>query len=80
MSSELYNSLGDNAKLRGQYTPHITIGKSNSVEEINQIHKDLQTLLQPVYNAAISTVYCKKLIQDSNGNIKLESEIEFKLS
>lgn len=79
MSSELYNSLGDNAKLRGQYTPHITIGKSNSVEEINQIHKDLQTLLQPVYNATISTVYCKKLIQDSNGNIKLESEIEFKL-
>lgn len=79
MSSELYNSLGDIAKLKGQYTPHITIGKSKSAEEINQIHKDSQTLLQPVYNATISTIYCKKLIPDSNGNIKLENEIEFKL-
>lgn len=80
MSSELYTSLGDNAKLKGQYTPHITIGKSKSAEEINQINKDSQTLLQPFYNATISAIYCKKLIQDSNGNIKLEDEIEFNLS
>lgn len=80
MSSDLYNRLGDNAKLKGQYTPHITIGKSKSAEEINQINKDSQTLLQPFYNATISAIYCKKLIQDSNGNIKLEDEIEFNLS
>ena len=79
MSNGLYNSLGNNAKLRGRYTPHITIGKSKSVEEINRINKDSQTLLQPVYNATISTIYCKKLIQDSNGNIKLEDEIEYRL-
>lgn len=79
MSSDLYNSLGNNAKLRGQYTPHITLGKSKSVEEINRINEDSHTLLQSKYNAIISTIYCKKLIQDSNGNTKLENEIEFKL-
>lgn len=79
MSSGLYNRLGNNAKLRGQYTPHITIGKSKSVEEINRINKDSQTLLQSRYNATISAIYCKKLIQDSNGNIKLEDEIEYRL-
>lgn len=79
MSSDLYNSLGDNAKIRGSYTPHITIGKSKSAEEINRINKESQTLLQSNYNATISTIYCKKLVQDSNGNIKLEDEIEYKL-
>lgn len=79
MSSELYNSLGDNVKLRGQYTPHITLAKSKSVEEINRINSDAQTLLQSEYTATISTIYCKKLIQDSNGNLKLEHEIEFEL-
>lgn len=79
MSSDLYNRLGDNAKLRGQYTPHITIGKSKSAEEINRINKELQALLQLCFNATISTIYCKKLVQDSNGNMKLEDEIEYKL-
>lgn len=79
MSSELYNSLGNNAKLRGDYTPHITIGKSKSVEEINKIKAYSQMLLETDYNATISNVYCKKIINDLNGNIKLEDEIEFKL-
>ncbi len=79
MSSELYNSLGDNAKLKGQYTPHITIGKIKSSEEINRINKEAQNLLQSEYTATISTIYCKKLIQDLNGNLKLEHEIEYRL-
>lgn len=79
MSSELYNHLGDNAKLKGQYTPHITVGKSESAEVINKIYEASQSSLQSSYNAAISTVYCKKLVQDSNGNMKLEDEIEYKL-
>lgn len=79
MSSELYNSLGDIAKLKGQYTPHITIGKSKSAKEINRLNKEAQNLLQSEYTATISTIYCKKLIQDSKGNIKLEDEIEFEL-
>lgn len=79
MSSELYNSLGDNAKLRGNYTPHITIAKSKSVKDINQINKYLQSLLQTNYNANISTIYCKRIINDLDGNTKLEDEIKFKL-
>lgn len=79
MSSELYKSLGDNAKLRGKYTPHITIAKSKSIEEINQINEDSKTLLHQKYNAVISTIYCKKIIQDSNSIIRLEDEIEYKL-
>ena len=79
MSSDLYTRLGDNAKLKGQYTPHITIGKSKSAKEINRINKEAQNLLQSEYTATISTIYCKKLIQDLNGNLKLEHEIEYRL-
>lgn len=79
MSNELYNCLGDNAKLRGDYIPHITIGKSKSIEDINRIYDTSQTLLQSSYNATISTIYCKKIIKDPSENTKLEDEIEFKL-
>ena len=79
MSSDLYNRLGDITKLRDIYNPHITIGKSKSAEEIIRIKKESQTLLQTNYNATIYTIYCKKLLQDSNGNIKLETEIEYRL-
>lgn len=80
MSSELYDSLGNNARLKGEYIPHITIAKSKSKEVINQIHNDSQKLLQSVNCATISTIYCKKLIKDSVGNTKLEEELEYKLS
>ena len=79
MSSELYNSLGDNAKLKGDYIPHITIAKSKSKEEINKISKESQLLLQTNYNAKVSTIYCKRLIEDKEGNLRLEDEIEYKL-
>lgn len=79
MSSDLYTRLCDNAQLKGQYTPHITIGKSKSAKEINRLNKEAQNSLQSDYTATISTIYCKKLIQDSKGNIKLEDEIEFEL-
>ena len=75
-----YNSLGDNAKLRGEYTPYITIGKSKSIEDINKIYESSQSLLQQSYNATISAIYCKKIINDLTGNTNLENEIEFKLS
>ena len=77
ISSELYAALGDNARLKGEYIPHITLGKSKSVEEINRIKEDSQILLQQQYHATISTVYCKKIMQDSNGNSSLVDEIEF---
>ena len=79
MSSNLYNRLGDKAKLKGQYTPHITLAKSKTIEEINQIRENSQPLLHLNYKATISSIYCKKLIQDSNGHIKLEDEITFNL-
>lgn len=79
MSSELYKELGNNAKLRGEYVPHITIGKSKSVEEINQINEDSKILLHQTYNATVSTIYCKKIIKNLNGSIKLEDEIEIEL-
>lgn len=79
MSCELYNSLGNNAKLKRYYIPHVTIGKSKSREDIENIYETVQILLQQSYNAFISTIYCKKLIKDSIGNTKLKNEIEFKL-
>lgn len=79
MSSELYNRLGENAKLKGQYTPHITVGKSESAEVINQIFEVSQSSLQSSYKATVSTVFCKKIVKGFNGNTNLEDEIVFKL-
>lgn len=79
MSIELYSCLGDNARLRGEYIPHITIGKSKTIDEINKMYNNSKKLLQGNYKASISTVYCKKLIKDSNGKTKLEDEIELEL-
>ena len=80
MSNELYSCLGDNAKLRGEYTPHITIGKSKTMEEINQMYNNSKKILQDNYKASILTIYCKKIIKDSKGNTKLEDEIELELN
>ena len=80
MSSELYSYLGDNAKLRGEYIPHITIGKSKTMDEINQMYNNSKVLLQDNYKASILTIYCKKLVKDSKGNTKLENEIELELN
>ena len=80
MSRDLYSSLEDNAILRGEYIPHITIGKCKTVDGINQMYNSSKNLLQGNYDASISTIYCKKLIKYSKGNIKLEDEIEFELN
>jgi len=80
MSRDLYNCLGDNAKLRGEYTPHITIGKSKTVNEINQMYNNSKKILQDNYKASILTIYCKKIIKDSSGNTQLEDEIELELN
>ena len=80
MSRDLYKCLGGNAKLRGEYIPHITIGKSKTVDEINQMYNNSKKILQDNYKASILTIYCKKLIKDSNGNTKLEDEIELELN
>lgn len=80
MSSDLYTRLGDNAKLKGQYIPHITLAKNESIEEIKRVHYDSLKLLQSNYCATISSVYCKEFIKDSDGKTKLKDEIVFKLS
>ena len=79
MSKSLYKNLGEYAKLKGEYIPHITIGKSNSIDEINYMYNTSKELLKNNYKASISSVYCKKIIKDFNGNTKLEDEVEVEL-
>jgi methyl-accepting chemotaxis protein len=50
MSRDLYNCLGDNAKLRGEYTPHITIGKSKNVDEINKKVSNVNMFKEEIEN------------------------------
>ena len=80
MSSELYSCLGDNAKLRGEYIPHITIGKSKTMDEINQMYNNSKVLLQDNYKASILTIYCKKLanIHDCKCQYKNAQKVENK--
>ena len=75
MSNELYTTLGNNATLKGQYVPHITIGKSKSLDEIKQMHARAKSMLKLEYNATISSVCCKKIIRGLDENISLEDEI-----
>lgn len=77
ISEELYGQLGPNAKLKGEYTPHITIGKSKSVQEIELINSVVSNVLTSSFNARIESIYSKILLKDDNGNIFLENEIEY---
>lgn len=78
MSQELYDILGDKADLKGEYYPHITIGKSKSFDEIQKMYKFASELLREDYNATITTVYSKKFTSNLT-NIMLENEIEYVL-
>ena len=79
MSSALYNELGHNAQLKGIYKPHITIGKSRSINEIKKMEDDASILSTLVLNAKINKIYSKIMNKDDNGNIYLIDELEFYL-
>ena len=66
--------------MKGTYTPHITIGKSKSIEEIESIHNMASNLLTSRFNAQIQSINSKILVRDSEGNVSLEKEIEYDLS
>ena len=78
ISKELYDCL-EEAKLKKEYIPHITIGKSKSIEEIKDMYMDANNLLTKGYSATISNIYCKKLIKDEN-NTRLEDELVYQLT
>lgn len=80
ISEELYGYLGENATLKGTYTPHITIGKSKLIEEIESIHNIASNLLMSSFNAKIHSINSKILVEDADGNVSLEKEIEYDLS
>ena len=79
MSFTLYNELGNNAQLKGIYKPHITIGKSNSTDEIQKMKIDASILSTLVLNAKINKIYSKIMNKDDNGNVYLIDELEFYL-
>lgn len=78
MCEELYSLLGDNATLRGEYTPHITIGKSKSINDINKMYSEAKELLKGKFNASISSVNSKIIIEE-NEKLYLEDEITYDL-
>ena len=80
ISKELYEYLGTNASLKGTYTPHITIGKSKNIEEIESIYKTVSNLLIGSFNAQIHSINSKILVKDVDGNVSLEKEIEYDLT
>ncbi len=79
MSKDLYDSLGDCAKLKGKYIPHITLGKSEDIDEIQRMYRLASDLLEEDYSAIIDTIYCKKFLSSRN-SIMLENELEYVLS
>lgn len=80
ISLSLYEKLGDNALLKGKYNPHITIGKSNVVGEIEKMKDEAFILTRKIFKARIDKVYSKIMNVDEDGNICLEKEIEFDLA
>lgn len=78
MSKDLYDSLGDCTKLKGKYIPHITLGKSEAIDEIQKMYRLASDLLEEDYSATINTIYCKKFVTNQNSML-LENEIEYVL-
>ena len=72
--------MGNNALLKGTYTPHITIGKSKNIEEIESIYKIVSKLLIGSFNAQIKSINSKVLVKDIDENVFLEKEIEYDLT
>lgn len=80
MCHELYSLIGSDAKLRGEYIPHITIGKSKSVSEINKMYNEAKEKIKGNFNATITSIYSKIIIEKSKDDISIENEISYSLS
>lgn len=79
ISSVLYKELGKNAKLKGIYKPHVTIGKSIVIDEIKSMQNSAVFLTTQVLNARINKIYSKIICKNNDGNIYLVDELEFSL-
>ena len=80
ISTDLYHELQEVAKLKGDYTPHITIGKSNSVEDIKQMQREVLKINDIKCKAKISKVYSKLFEENELGEIMLRDELEIRLN
>ena len=79
ISNNLYKELGNNAKLKGIYNPHITIAKDKDKNKINIIKEKLEKSLNNTYNAYINKISSKIISKDINNKIILIDEVDYYL-
>lgn len=74
MSKLLYQRLSGYAVLKGEFIPHITIGKNTSVDEINKIKNEAKQRLKYTYNCQIKSVKSSIMVLDKENNVTLQEE------
>ena len=75
MSDQLYKQLDGYAYLKGDYNPHITVGKCMDLDEFEKMKNELKKLGKIELNAIVDKVYCKVMGKDENGDVYLKDEV-----
>ncbi len=75
ISNELYKQLDGYAYLKGDYNPHITVGKCMDLDEFEKMKNKLKQLGEIELNAIVDKVYCKVMEKDENGDVYLKDEM-----
>ena len=75
ISNELYKRLDGYAYLKGDYNPHITVGKCMDLDEFEKMKNKLKQLGKIELNAIVDKVYCKVMEKDENGDVYLKDEV-----
>ena len=79
MSKMLYSKLNGYAALKGEFKPHITMGKNTSIDEINKIKFEIEQKLNSTYNCRVKNIKSSFMLLDDNGNVFLQPECNIKL-
>ena len=79
ISQSLYKRMSGHAYLKGDYNPHITVGKNPDISKFIEIERDFQAFNRKAYIAFIEKICCAILETDENGSVRLNVEYEFSL-
>lgn len=77
LSEYLYKGLNGNAKLKGEYIPHITLAKNKSKYEIDKLYELYKDQFNEKLKLKVDKIYSKIICLDKNNELYLQDELEF---
>jgi len=79
ISNQLYKRLDGYAYLKGDYNPHITVGKCLDLDKFEKMKIELERIGEIEFNATVDKVYCKVMQKDENVDMYLKDEVCYEL-